>query len=339
MEQPEAAGCFKQLLATRPTADKDRFVAVSGRLWNRRRRVLLILFSVFLTACAKETSREVLDRTGRKVLVGKDVKRVISMAPSNTEIIVDLGMAHKLVAVDRHSADIPDIPENLPLLDFFYPDAEVIVSLKPDLIIANGHNATGTGEDPFRVLEEMGIPAAYLSMSRSVGAIYDDILFIADMLGAREPGEKLVQEMRDEIAAITEAGTRAAAGKPRTVYFEISAAPEMMTFGKDSYLNDMVGIIGARNIFEHENWILSPGAEAVIQRNPEVILTNVNYLADPVAEIRSRPGFEHITAVKEKRIYVIDTNSSVRPSARIVRALKEMIGVVYPETHATDPSR
>jgi iron complex transport system substrate-binding protein len=259
------------------------------------------------------------------------------MSPSNTEIIADIGMAGKLVAIDRHSADIPEIPENLPLLDFFYPDAEVIIGLAPDLIIANGHNTTGTGEDPFRLLGEAGIPAAYLSMSRSVSDIYRDILFIADVLGAGERGEALVETMKRDIEAVQKAGGEAGAGAKRRVYFEISAAPEMMTFGRDSYLNDMVSIIGARNIFEHENWILSPSAEAVIHRDPEVILTNVNYIEDPLREIRNRPGFDTITAVRNNRLYVIDTNASVRPSPRIVKALREMIQAVYPEAYAENP--
>ena len=297
-----------------------------------------IIGAVCAVSCAKETSREIFDRTGRKLVVNRAINRVISMSPSNTEIIADIGMADKLVAIDRHSADIPEIPEGLPLLDFFYPDAEVIVGLKPDIIIANGHNTTGAGEDPFRLLGEMGIPSAYLSMSRSVGDIYDDIMFIADMLGARDRGEALVMKTRRHIEAIQKAGKEAAGdGAPRTVYFEISAAPEMMTFGKDSYLSDMVSIIGARNIFEHENWILSPGAEAIIHRDPDVILTNVNYIEDPVGEIIRRPGFSGIAAVKNKRVYVIDTNASVRPSARIVRALNEMLLAVYPEAHAKAP--
>jgi iron complex transport system substrate-binding protein len=253
------------------------------------------------------------------------------MAPSNTEIIVDLGIADRIIAVDKHSADVEGIPGGLPRLDFFYPDAEAIIGLEPDLIIANGHNATGTGEDPFRLLRETGIPVAYISMSRSVADIYKDIAFIADILGVRERGEALLRAMKARIDGVVRRAAKIE--NTKTVYFEISAAPEMFTCGEGSFLNDMVSLTGARNVFEKDGWLVSPGAEAVIERNPDVILTNVNYIDDPIGELKSRPGFDHINAVIHNRVYRIDTNSSVRPSARITLALEQMARAVYPELY------
>ena len=107
----------------------------------------------------------------------------------------------------------------------------------------------------------------------------------------------------------------------------------MYTFGKDSFLNDMISVIGARNIFGNDNWLVSPGAEAIIGRNPDVILTNVHYITDPIGELKSRPGFDHINAVIYNRVYQIDTNASVRPSARITLALEQMSRAVYPELY------
>ncbi|MDR2435034.1 MAG: ABC transporter substrate-binding protein [Treponema sp.] len=293
-------------------------------------RLLLIAALLMAAACTKSADRELLDRTGAKVTVGP-VNRIISTAPSNTEIIVDLGMADKLVAVDRWSVDVAGLPGGLPTLDFFYPDAEVIVGLEPDLILANGHNATGTGEDPFRLLREMGVPVAYISMSKSINDIYEDIAFVADLLQSPEKGRALIDSMRAQIDEIARAAR--ALEHRKSVYFEISPAPEIFTFGKDSYLNDMISVIGAENIFGNDNWIVTPGAEAIIDRNPDVILTNVNYIDDPIGELKSRPGFDHINAVINNRIYQIDTNSSVRPSSRIILALRQMARAVYPEIY------
>lgn len=298
-----------------------------------RLTVLLLLASAAAAGCAQRGGREITDRTGRPLTIQKPISRIVSTAPSNTEIIAGLGMADKLIAVDRHSANVEGIPPNIPLLDFFYPDAEALVKLEPDIIIANGHNATGTGEDPFQLLREMGIPVAYISMSKSIADIYEDIAFVADLLSVPAQGDALIRSMKEEIARIAESA--AGAEPKRSVYFEISAAPEMFTFGKDSYLNDMIAVIGGRNIFENDNWIVSPSAEAIIERNPDVILTNVNYIEDPVGEIKTRPGFAHISAVINSRVYQIDTDSSVRPSFRIVLALRQMAEAVYPEVFAT----
>jgi iron complex transport system substrate-binding protein len=288
----------------------------------------LIILILFISACSANKGKEITDRSGRVVIVKDTINRVVSTAPSNTEIITDLGMAHKLVAIDIHSANVTGIPCGLPLLDFFYPDAEVIINLEPDIIIASGHNPTGTGEDPFRLLREMGIPVVYIPMSAGIDDIYKDIAFIANLLQAQKKGEEVIGSMKAQIAEISKEAANLAAHK--TVYFEISAAPDMMTFGKDSYFDDMISVIGAKNIFENENWLVMPGAEAVISRNPDVILTNVNYIDDPIGEIKSRPGFEHINAVKNNRIYQIDTDSSVRPSTRIILALRQMSQAVYP---------
>jgi len=236
-------------------------------------------------------------------------------------------MGHKLVAIDRHSANIEGVPSGLPLLDFFYPDAEVIIGLEPDIIIASGHNPTGSGEDPFRLLSEMGIPVVYISMSKSIKDIYKDIAFIAELLQTERRGEEVISLMKAQVQEI--AMKAANIENKKTVYFEISAAPYMMSFGKDSFINDMISVIGARNIFENDNWIVTPGAEAIISRNPDVILTNVNYIDDPIGEIKSRPGLNHINAVINNQIYIIDNDSSSRPSRRVILALQQMYQAVY----------
>ena len=287
--------------------------------------------AVLAAGCAKNSGWELVDRSGRTLIISGPINRVISMAPSNTEIIVDLGMADKLVAIDRHSADIAGLPAGLPQMDFFNPDAEAITGMEPDLIIAHGHNTTGSGDDPFRLLREAGIPVAYISMSKSVSDIYRDIAFIAELLGARESGEALVQSMKTRIDETAQAA--ALIKNRKSVYFEISAAPDIYTLGRDNFLNDMISIIGARNIFEHDNPVISPGVEAIIDRNPDVILTNVHYIEDPLGELKNRPGFNHINAVINNAVYQIDANSSVRPSTRILLALDQMSRAVYPELY------
>jgi iron complex transport system substrate-binding protein len=292
--------------------------------------IIILILALSIFGC-KGKGKEIIDRSGRTVVIKGEINRIVSTAPSNTEIIADLGQARKLVAIDKHSANIAGLPANLPLLDFFYPDAEVIINLEPDIIIASGHNPTGTGEDPFRLLREMGIPVVYISMSKSIDDIYKDIAFIAELLQAGKEGENLINLMKAQVDEIAQRAAQIETKK--TVYFEISAAPDMMSFGKDSFIDDMISVIGARNIFENEDWLVTPSAEAVISRNPDVILTNVNYIDDPIGEIKSRPGFAHINAVINDRIYQIDNDSSSRPSSRIVLALRQMSEAVYPETY------
>jgi len=305
-----------------PTRTQRTYQTASSWCWCGS--WLIIIFILLFLGCGIGK--------GKNVVINGPVNRIISTAPSNTEIIVDLGQAHRLVAVDVHSASIEGIPEGLPLLDFFFPDAEVIINLKPDLIIASGHNPTGSGEDPFRLLREMGIPVVYISMSKSIEGIYEDITLIAELLQAKKEGEELIAKTRAQVEEIRQRGANIEARK--TVYFEISAAPQMMTFGKDSFINDMISVIGASNIFENDNWLVMPSAERIIALNPDIIITNVNYIDNPIGEIKSRPGFNHINAVINNRVYLIDNDSSSRPSARVVLALRQMSDSIYPRIYA-----
>ena len=295
--------------------------------------LIAAIILIFLTGCIKNTERAITDRTGRNVSINGPINRIISTAPSNTEIITDLGMADKLIAIDPYSQNITGIPEGLALIDFSFPDAEAILALRPDIIIANGHNVTGSGEDPFKLLRDMGIAVVYISMSKSISDIYDDIAFVADLLKVKDKGDALISSMKSRITELTEKTSLAAiktqAKTAPKVYIEISAAPEMVTFGRDSYINDMISAIGAINIFGKDQWIVFPSAESIIERNPDIILTGVDYLDDPVAEIKSRPGFKTINAVSHNRVYRIDTDSLVRPSSRIIQALEQMAAVVW----------
>jgi len=275
--------------------------------------------------------RELLDRSGRTVTINGPIDRIISAAPSNTEIIVDLGLGDKLVAIDRYSADVEGLPQGLIKIDFSYPDAEAILALEPDIIIAHGHNVTVSGDDPYRLLSEMGIPVAYISMSKNINGIYEDIAFVADLLSVRERGEVLIRSMKTQVDDLTQK-TAQAKIKP-SVYFELTPAPQIFTFGKDSYINDMISAIGGINIFANDIWVLTPSVEVIIERNPDVILTCVDFLEDPVGEIKSRDGFEHINAVINNKIFRIDATSMSRPSARILLALNQMARYVHPEIY------
>jgi iron complex transport system substrate-binding protein len=255
------------------------------------------------------------------------ISRIISSAPSNTEIIVDLGLADCLIAIDSYSADIGGISEDIPRIDFAYPDAELLFALKPDIIVASGLNRTGTGDDPFALLRESGIQVVYISTATGIDGIYQDIATVAEALGVTEEGGKLIQNLKLQIDVIAQ--SVAIGGQKRTVYFEVSPAPQLVSFGRDTYMHSMIECIGAENIFADEKSWIAPNAEAIIAKNPGVILTNVNYIDDPLNEIKTRPGFEHISAVENNAVYYIDTNSSSRPSSRIVLALEQMAEAVY----------
>lgn len=271
----------------------------------------------------------VTDREGTEVNIPTKIEKIISTAPSNTEVLMALGLGDKLVAIDKYSTDIEGINTELPQIDFLNPDAETIIGLEPDIVIASGHNKTGSVEDPFKAISEAGIPVVYIPSSDSIDGIYKDIEFIADVVNERSKGKEIVDDMKAQVEEIKAIGDTITDKK--SVYFEISPAPYLSSFGKSTFLNEMIEIIGAKNIFENEEGWVSPTAEAIIDANPDVIITNAGYMENPTEEIKSRDAWENINAIKNNEVYLVDQNASSRPSQNVIKALEQMAKAVYPE--------
>ncbi|WP_370832385.1 ABC transporter substrate-binding protein [Clostridium sp.] len=287
---------------------------------------------IFVGCSSKPTTMQ--DREGNEFNVPKEVNTIISTAPSNTEVLVALGLADKLVAVDKYSADVEGISEDLPKIDFRNPDAEAIIALNPDIVIASGHNKAGD-EDPFALIKEAGIPVAYIPSSYSIDGIYGDIEFIASLTDTEKEGKDLINSMKEEIESIKSIGNTITDKK--NVYFEIGAGSGLYTFGNETFLNEMIETIGATNVFGEENSWITVTPEAVIDANPDVILANTPGTNEAgltaVEDIKSREGWDTVAAVQNGNVYEIDKNSSSRASQNIIKALKEMAKAVYPDEY------
>lgn len=294
--------------------------------------VFAMLFSLAIFAGCAETTKTMTDREGNEFTLPKKVEKIISTAPSNTEVLVDLGLADKLVAVDKYSADVEGINKDLPKIDFRNPDAETIISLQPDIIIASGHNKVGDN-DPFQLVKDAGITVVYIPSSYSIDGIYGDIEFIAQITKADKKSKEIIDNMKKEVESIKTIGDKIT--NKKKVYFEIGSGSMLSSFGKETFLNEMIEIVGAENIFANEKSWISPSTEAIISANPDVILTSMPDIngVKAVDDIKSRDGWGSITAIKEGQVYSIDGNSSSRPSQNIIKALKEMAKAIYPNEY------
>ncbi len=304
---------------------------------NVRRLVLSLLtvtlgMSLFMGCSEKTTTME--DREGNEFNIPSSVKTIVSTAPSNTEILMALGLSENLVAIDAYSTDIEGVNLEIPQIDFTNPDAETLISLKPDIIIASGHNREGA-EDPFALLKEAGIPVAYIPSSSSIEEIYEDIEFIAELTGTEKEGKEIVDSMKADIEEIkTIADT---IEDEKDVYFEIGAYGSLYTFGDETFMNEMIEVVGAKNIFADQSSWITVTPEAVIDANPEVILVNTPGTnaegKTAIEDVMTRAGFETIDAVKNEDVYMIDGNASSRGSQNIIKALKEIAKALYPDEY------
>ncbi|WP_313342209.1 ABC transporter substrate-binding protein [Sedimentibacter sp.] len=270
------------------------------------------------------------DRAGNEVKIPEEINRIISISPSNTEIIIALGLGDKLVAVDKHSSDIEGIPSDIPQFDIMNPDVEQLVALNPDVIYATGMSMA-KGNDPFKPIKNLGITVVYIPSSNSIEGIYEDIIYISETLQVKDIGEKIIDEMKIKVDEYREFGSKIE--NKKTVYFEIAGAPNLYSFGSGVFLNEMIEILGAENILKDQDQWITVSEEAIVSKNPDVILTNVDYIANATDEIKIRSGWENITAVKNNDVYYIDKDASSLSNHNIIKALEQMAEAIYPEAY------
>ena len=275
--------------------------------------------------------RPTVDREGYDISLPDEINTIISIGPSNTELLVALGYGGNIVSTDTFSWDVEGIAEDIAVLDMMALDAEFIINLQPDIIIVTGMTRVG-GEDPLTAVSNSGISVVYMPTSAGISEIIEDIRFIASVLGtdeAYEAAESIIAHMEQEIDYVRNIARNIT--ETRTVYFEISPAPWMYSFGRGVFLHELLEIIGAENIFEdQEGWLLVSD-EILLSSNPDVILTNVDFIDDPVEEILQRPGFDAVSAVQNGYVFVIDSAASSRANHNIVIALRQMAEAIYPE--------
>ena len=294
--------------------------------------LLLCLVMLFTVACNNGVKEKtVTDREGNEVVIPTKIEKIVSTAPSNTEVLTALGMGDKIVCMDKYSEGIEGVNKDVVKMDFSAPDAEEIIGLEPDIVIASGYNKAGSSDDPFKSLSDAGIPVVYIPSSESIEGIYKDIEFVASVVNQEDKGKEIINNMKTDIEKISAIGKTIKDKKK--VYFEIGPAPTLYSIGNSTFINEMIEIVGAENIFAKENSWISPSEESVINANPDVILTTVNYVENPTEEIKSRPGWEHINAIKNNQVYYIDANSASRPTQNIIKALNEIAKAVYPDQY------
>jgi iron complex transport system substrate-binding protein len=271
------------------------------------------------------------DREGNSISLPGTIEKIISIGPSNTELLVALGVGGKIIATDEWSGGVGGLNAGIPLLPSITEiDGEFIIDLQPDIIIVTGMSKVG-GNNPLQVVEDTGICVIVIPSSTSIDEIKEDIRFIAAVAGAVSTGNTIVSNMEKEIADIKKIGD--AITDKKSVYFEISPAPWMYSFGNNTFLNEMIEIIGAVNIFADQDGWMSVADEQLLDANPDVILTTTNWMDDAIGEIKGRPGWDAITAVQNNAVYYIDQDASNRPNHNIVKALKEMAKAVYPDKY------
>ncbi|PZN13432.1 MAG: cobalamin-binding protein, partial [Bacillota bacterium] len=268
----------------------------------------------------------VSDDAGRQVTIQKRPERIVSLAPSNTEILFAIGAGDRVVGVDSFS-DYPAEASSLPKVGGVTDtNFEQIVALDPDLALA-----IGGAEEQVQRLEELGIPTVVIQPA-TLEDVLERIELIGRIVDAQEGAARVVRDMRNRIDAVRSRVADIPEEKRIRVFYEVWHDP-LMTVGPGGFIHDVIEAAGGVNIAADAG---SPwpeiSLETVVDKDPQVIIVPAS-LKSSYEELRAgkRKGWEGITAVREGRIYSIDDNIISRPGPRLVEGLEQIARWLYPD--------
>ncbi len=278
-----------------------------------------------------EGAKTVMDRMGNEITIPEEVNSIVSLSPSNTETLIDLGLGDKIVAVDTFSFAQSELPDDVVTFDMVTPDIEGILALNPDLIVTSGISLS-TSDDPFAVASAAGTTVTYITSANTLEEIKENVLLLGAVTKTDDRANEIVTDFDVQLAKITEFAANYQ-GEKRTVYFEINPAPSLYSFGTDVFLNEIIELLNTENVFAEQKGWIPVTEEEIFARNPQIIFTNT-YLEDPVSEIVSRAGWENIDAVANGNVFYINQQYSSQDNEYVINAINEMAEALYPEFSA-----
>ncbi|MDN5293077.1 MAG: cobalamin transport system substrate-binding protein [Eubacteriales bacterium] len=281
---------------------------------------------------SKETAEKVTypltlkDASGREVKIEKEPARIVSLTPSNTEIIFALGLGDKLVGVTKWDKYPPEV-KNKKVVGDLNPSAEKVMELNPDLVVAS----PSLNKNAVEALRQAGVTVLTVE-ANTMADVNDSIMLIAKATNRVEEGKKLIAKIDAKIKEITEKVAKVKKEERPRVFIEVGSEP-LFTAGKNTYLHDLVEKAGGINVAADVNSWAQYSEEKVVEKNPDVIIaTEGYYIPDLKEKIKARPGWQNIKAVKENRIVTdIDPDLINHPGPRVAEALEAVAKALYPQ--------
>ena len=274
----------------------------------------------------------VTDETEREITVATPPERIVSLAPSLTEILFAVGAGDQVVGVTDF-CNYPPEAKDRDKVGGFSADSisvETIVALRPDLVLA----LTSAHQTLIETLSGLDVTVVALD-PQTVEAVYDSILLVGRLTNHLEGAQATMETMRAQVDKVVETVAQIPEEQRLRVYYQIWDEP-LMAAGPRTFPGQLVTLAGGTNIFgELSEDYPQISAEEVVARNPEVVMgpdTHGDKLTPE--QIEQRPGWSGIQAVKDKRVYLIDGDMVSRASPRLAIALDDVARNLYPQLFA-----
>jgi len=305
---------------------------------------LILLMALFLSACAPDapvaTSAPAVSPTpapitltdglGKPFTFDKPFQRIVSLAPSNTEILFAIGAGDQVVARDTFS-DYPEAALQVKDIGGGWGevDTEAVVALAPDLILAAEINAA----EQVKALEDLGLNVYYLSNPKTLDGMYENLRTVALLTGHEDETENLIESLKSRVAAV-DAKIVGAAEKP-VVFYELDGTDPNApwTSGPETFVDLLLTQAGGANLGNllDSSWA-QISLENLVTEDPDVILLGDAVWGGVTPEaVAARAGWESLAAVKNGKVFPFDDNLISRPGPRMVDGLEQLAKLLHPE--------
>ena len=273
-----------------------------------------------------------VDSMGNVVTLNEPPERIVSLAPSNTEILFAIGAGDSVVGV----TDYCNYPYNFTawveagnissIGSYWNPSVEPIVALEPDLVLASSGSL-----DAADTLKDLGY-AVLVVEGQTIDEILETILLVGRGTYKNNEASALVIDMRARMDAVT-TQLMAATSTPK-VYYEVWFEP-FMSAGPGTFIDEVITLAGGENIFNDAttSWPVV-SSEEIITKDPDVMLFPDSYMGAgyyDLTDVPNRPGWSIITAVQNDAIYEVIEDQLIRSGPRIVDAIEDIAALLHPD--------
>lgn len=297
---------------------------------NKKLWILLSLVMLILVACGQNDQHKQEDKQSNQSDSNSkehSYKRIVSLMPSNTEILYELGLGKDIVGVSTVDDYPKDVKKGKEQFNTMNLNKEALLKVKPDLILAH-ESQKGTSKKVLDSLEKNGVKVVYVKDAQSLDQTYETFKQIGKVTGREHEANELVDETKHNVEKVIKSVPRH--HRSQSVFMEVSSKPEIYTAGKHTFFDDMLAQLDAKNSFSNiEGW-KPVDKESIIKKNPDILISTEGLSkSDYYKVIKKRDGFRQIKAVKNGRIETVDGDEISRPGPRIDEGLKQLRDAIY----------
>lgn len=305
---------------------------------------LTLLLALLLTACGPARSAtptelpavaptalteiKLTDGLGRHIVLNEAAQRVLSMAPSNTEILFAVGAGDQIVGRDDFS-DYPEAAKNVASIGSTFEalNTELIVSMKPDLVLAAEINTP----EQVKVLEDLGLTVYYLKNPTTLEEMYTNLGIVAQLTSHEAEAATLVESLKKRVAAVDE--KIISLNSRFNVFYELDGTDpaKPYTAGKGTFITLLIERAGGYNIASDIDGYPQLSLEQVVAADPAFIILGDAKFGTTPESIAQRPGWANLSAVKNKQVFPFNDDLLSRPGPRMVDGLEELAKLLRPQ--------